>query len=54
MYLYIKMSVSDYDSSDEILSGSGNAKSIQQDGDVTKCGDKLIFNPYNTDNVEIT
>jgi len=45
---------SDYDSSDETLSGSGNAKSIQQDGDVTKCGDKLIFNPYNTDNVEIT
>lgn len=45
---------SDYDSSDEILSDSGNIKSIQQDGDVTKCGDKLIFNPYNTDNVEIT
>ena len=45
---------SDYDSSDEMLSGSGNAKSLQQDGDVTKCGDKLIFNPYNTDNVEIT
>ena len=29
-------------------------KSIQQDGDVTKCGDKLVFNPFNTDNVEIT
>ena len=33
---------------------SSDMKSIHQDGDVTKCGDKLVFNPYNTDNVEIT
>ena len=48
---------SDYDSSDEMTTSpdlNGSFKSIQQDGDVTKCGDKLIFNPYNTDNVEIT
>ena len=24
------------------------------DGDVIKCGDKLLFNPYNTENKEIT
>jgi dsRNA-specific ribonuclease len=24
------------------------------DGDVVKCGDKLLFNPYNTENKEIT
>jgi dsRNA-specific ribonuclease len=42
---------SDCDSSDEPINDN---KSLQQDGDVTKCGDKLIFNPFNTDNVEIT
>jgi len=46
--------MSDYDSSDDVSNTAGDLKSIQQDGDVTKCGDKLIFNPYNTDNVEIT
>jgi len=46
--------MSDYDSSDEMTTTTGDFKSIQQDGDVTKCGDKLVFNPYNTDNVEIT
>ena len=29
-------------------------KSLLQDGDVTKCGDKLIFNPFNNENIEIT
>ena len=29
-------------------------KSILQDGDVTKCGDNLIFNPFNNENTEIT
>ena len=29
-------------------------KTILQDGDVTKCGDKLIFNPFNNENTEIT
>jgi dsRNA-specific ribonuclease len=29
-------------------------KSILQDGDVTKCGDALIFNPFNNENKEIT
>jgi len=29
-------------------------KSIMQDGDVTKCGDALIFNPFNPENSEIT
>ena len=29
-------------------------KSILQDGDVTKCGDNLIFNPFNNENSEIT
>jgi ribonuclease-3 len=51
--------MSDYDSSDELPNINNNdftgvAKSIQQDGDVIKCGDKLIFNPFNTANIEIT
>jgi len=29
-------------------------KSILQDGDVIKCGDHLIFNPFNNENTEIT
>ena len=29
-------------------------KSILQDGDVTKCGEQLIFNPFNNENCEIT
>ena len=29
-------------------------KTIMQDGDVTKCGDSLIFNPFNPENTEIT
>ena len=29
-------------------------KSLIQDGDVTKCGDTLIFNPFNSLNKEIT
>lgn len=29
-------------------------KNLTQDGDVIKCGEKLIFNPYNSDNKEIT
>jgi dsRNA-specific ribonuclease len=29
-------------------------KSLMQNGDVTKCGDVLIFNPFNPDNKEIT
>ena len=29
-------------------------KSIMQDGDVIKCGDSLIFNPFNSENIEIT
>jgi dsRNA-specific ribonuclease len=29
-------------------------KTILQDGDVTKCGDHLIFNPFNNENSEIT
>ena len=48
---------SDFDSSDETTpynDSTNDFKSIQQDGDVTKCGDKLVFNPFNTDNVEIT
>lgn len=46
----------DYDSSDEITQHDSinDFKSIQQDGDVIKCGDKLVFNPFNPDNVEIT
>ena len=52
------MSSINYDSTDDETPVNGDAlsdiKAIQQDGDVTKCGDKLIFNPFNTDNVEIT
>ena len=33
---------------------SEDLKSILQDGDVTKCGDSLIFNPFNPENTEIT
>ena len=44
--------MSDYDSSDEQT--TYDIKTIQQDGDVTKYGDKLIFNPFNTENMEIT
>ena len=29
-------------------------KSLIQDGDITKCGDSLIFNPFNSENKEIT
>jgi dsRNA-specific ribonuclease len=29
-------------------------KNLTQNGDVIKCGEKLIFNPYNSDNKEIT
>jgi ribonuclease-3 len=29
-------------------------KMLSQDGDVTTCGDRLIFNPYNPENKEIT
>ena len=29
-------------------------KSLIQDGDLTKSGDKLLFNPYNQENIEIT
>jgi dsRNA-specific ribonuclease len=29
-------------------------KSLTQDGDVIKCGEKLIFNPFNPENKEIT
>jgi dsRNA-specific ribonuclease len=29
-------------------------KTILQDGDVIKCGDSLIFNPFNSENTEIT
>jgi len=29
-------------------------KSILQDGDVIKCGEQLIFNPFNNENCEIT
>ena len=29
-------------------------KSLVQDGDITKCGDTLIFNPFNSLNKEIT
>ena len=29
-------------------------KTLIQDGDLTKSGDKLLFNPYNQENIEIT
>jgi dsRNA-specific ribonuclease len=29
-------------------------KTLLQDGDITKCGDNLIFNPFNNENTEIT
>ena len=29
-------------------------KSLIQDGDLTKFGEKLLFNPYNSENIEIT
>ena len=29
-------------------------KSIMQDGDISKCGDGLLFNPFNPDNKEIS
>jgi dsRNA-specific ribonuclease len=44
--------MSDCDSSDEM--SSMDMKSITQDGDVSKCGDILVFNPFNTNNIEIT
>jgi dsRNA-specific ribonuclease len=33
---------------------NNNHVSSSVDGDVIKCGDKLLFNPYNTENKEIT
>jgi len=33
---------------------SGDIKTLLQDGDVTKSGDTLIFNPFNNENCEIT
>jgi len=51
----MSLNENDSDSADEQKNDFHNdMKMIQQDGDVTKCGDKLIFNPYNTENVEIT
>ena len=29
-------------------------KALTQDGDISKCGDQLVFNPFNPDNQEIT
>jgi dsRNA-specific ribonuclease len=46
--------MSDNESADEMTGSADDRKTIQQDGDVTKCGDKLVFNPFNADNVEIT
>jgi len=50
--------MSEYDSSEEIESENGDnildIKSIQQDGDISKCGDSLVFNPFNSENSEIT
>ena len=37
-----------------IMDDMQDLKSILQDGDVTKCGDNLIFNPFNNENTEIT
>ena len=56
MSFKVSVAESDYDSSDEMPLNDpiSDIKAIQQDGDVTKCGDKLVFNPFNTDNVEIT
>ena len=56
MSFKVSVAESDYDSSDEtpLNDPISDIKAIQQDGDVTKCGDKLVFNPFNTDNVEIT
>ena len=34
--------------------GEDDIKSLLQDGDVTKSGDTLIFNPFNSENSEIT
>jgi dsRNA-specific ribonuclease len=36
------------------MENSDDMKSILQDGDVTKCGEQLIFNPFNNENSEIT
>lgn len=36
------------------IDNSDDLKNILQDGDVTKCGDSLIFNPFNNENKEIT
>jgi len=36
------------------IANPDDLKSILQDGDVTKCGDSLIFNPFNSENKEIT
>ena len=36
------------------MENNEDMKSILQDGDVTKCGDALIFNPFNNENCEIT
>ena len=38
----------------DINTKNDDLKSILQDGDVTKCGDSLIFNPFNPENNEIT
>lgn len=50
--------MTEYDSSEEIESENGDnildIKSIQQDGDISKCGDSLVFNPFNSENNEIT
>jgi len=50
--------MSEYDSSEEIESENGDnildIKSIQQDGDISKCGESLVFNPFNSENNEIT
>ena len=42
------------DNESEVESTTSIIKSLTQDGDVIKCCEKLIFNPYNSDNKDIT
>ena len=48
----MNMNMNDNDNESKI--DSTTIKNLTQDGDVIKCGEKLIFNPYNSDNKEIT
>lgn len=38
----------------QAAAAASDLKALAQDGDISRCGDQLVFNPFNVDNREIT